>query len=231
MISDLAGTLAGSDAILIGNSGFLGRVPIARLGRSSAALIGLNAAPALANPHGVKLDYHVLFDWRFMAVKGHLVAPHLNPDAICVWGDHVQSGDEEIRNRVHRVPFLGYDGFSYNLPMGAFSGHTVALPGLQLCYHLRPRRVFLLGIDLNYGVNNPRFYQERRGDDVELHVKNSQIHWVIEGARALRSIGIEAFVVGDESNVRGHLPAVTYDELVESTSARRRGWRERLRAR
>jgi KDO transferase-3 len=50
-------------------------------------------------------------------------------------------------------------GFSRNLDKGFFSSRTVLYGALQIAYHLGYRRLFILGMDLDYRGLNPRFYE------------------------------------------------------------------------
>jgi Kdo-III transferase WaaZ len=50
-------------------------------------------------------------------------------------------------------------GFSRNLEKGVFCGRTITFRALQIAYYLGFRKLFVLGMDLNYRGDNPRFYE------------------------------------------------------------------------
>ena len=225
-IRHLEGSLAGRDLVILGNSPTVGRVALGEIGRAGgqAVSLGLNAAPAIARDKGLHLDYHLLFDFRFLDLKGDLLLPHLSESTECIWGEHmVESWRRVPRNRVHTVPFLGYEGFSYWFPAGAFAGHTVAHVALQFAYFARPRSVFMLGVDLTYSAKQPRFYQARRGDDVELQVRGRQLHWLSEGAATLRRAGTRVCVVGGASYLSGYVESISFGSLLSTLAGRTDG--------
>lgn len=50
-------------------------------------------------------------------------------------------------------------GFSRNMEKGVFCGRTITFRALQVAYYLGFRKLFVLGMDLNYRGDNPRFYE------------------------------------------------------------------------
>ncbi len=51
-------------------------------------------------------------------------------------------------------------GFSTDLSRGYFNGENVVFTALQIAYYLGYRRIFILGMDLNYSGPQPRFYED-----------------------------------------------------------------------
>jgi hypothetical protein len=214
-IQELKSSETGSNLIVLGNSGYLHDIATNNINTGGVSIIGTNASPAFAAKHGLFLKYHVLFDWRFLNEKSHLVLPYLDPNTICLWGDNVNCiGELASETRQHIIHFLGYEGFSHDIAIGCFSGHTVAHVGLQIARYLGPERVFLLGVDLDYSITNTRFYQSKRGHDVELHVRGLQLSSLASGANELSNCGIEVNVVGKRSLLRGYVDNVSFDEMV-----------------
>ena len=50
-------------------------------------------------------------------------------------------------------------GFSRNMEKGVFCGRTISFRALQIAYYLGFRKLYVLGMDLNYKGDNPRFYE------------------------------------------------------------------------
>lgn len=50
-------------------------------------------------------------------------------------------------------------GFSRNMEKGVFCGRTILFRALQVGYYLGFRRLYILGMDLNYRGDHPRFYE------------------------------------------------------------------------
>ncbi len=50
-------------------------------------------------------------------------------------------------------------GFSRNMEKGVFCGRTISFRALQIAYYLGFRNLYVLGMDLNYRGDNPRFYE------------------------------------------------------------------------
>lgn len=61
----------------------------------------------------------------------------------------------EVRSDDSRV------GFSRNMEKGVFCSRTILFRALQVAYYLGFRRFYILGMDLNYRGDNPRFYESK----------------------------------------------------------------------
>jgi KDO transferase-3 len=79
-------------------------------------------------------------------------------------------GDDELQTRFANDTDLVFGecrdldatkvGFSRNLGKGVFCPGTILYWALQIAYHIGYRRIFILGMDLNYQGPNPRSYAE-----------------------------------------------------------------------
>lgn len=63
----------------------------------------------------------------------------------------------------------GEIGFSRDHRMGVYSFQTVLYINLQIIYSLGFRRVFIVGLDHDYGSPNRHFYEEDELTDLDIH--------------------------------------------------------------
>ncbi len=68
----------------------------------------------------------------------------------------------------------GRIGFSTDLRKGLFTASTIVFGSLQTAYHLGFRRLFILGMDLDYGGSSSRYYETGK------HARPSQIEQLYE---------------------------------------------------
>ena len=72
---------------------------------------------------------------------------------------YVKNDNDFILNDKHKKS-LDKVGFSLNVAKGYFHGENVVYTAMQHAYYFGYRRLFLVGMDLNYDKNKPRFYEE-----------------------------------------------------------------------
>jgi Kdo-III transferase WaaZ len=81
--------------------------------------------------------------------------PRLNDPAFRA----LASRDSEIILRHPPVTPADQIGFSKNLQKGLFAAGSVVCCAVQVAYYVGFRRIFILGMDLDYSGANPRFYE------------------------------------------------------------------------
>lgn len=126
-------------------------------------VIGMNASTILEDKFGFVSKYYVLSDARFISAQEKRVwateklslATHR-----VLRADLRGLDDPELEGRTTYVPPLSRDGFSRNLAVGFYYGCTTTMLALQLAWHLGASEVYLLGCDLRYPEEKPRFYAE-----------------------------------------------------------------------
>jgi len=109
-------------------------------------------------------------------------------------------------------------GFSKDLAKGYFNGENIIYTALQIAYHLGYRRIFLLGMDLNYTGPNPRFY-EGADDSRPSWVNDSYDRSIVPCFEIVRSIcndgELEVYNVCPGSRLPADIvPKITFDEAL-----------------
>ena len=126
-------------------------------------VIGMNASTILEERFGFTSKYYVLSDARFInaADKRPWATEKLSPFTRRVLrADLRQLDDPAFEDQTTYVAPLSRNGFSRDLSYGFYYGCTTTMLALQLAWHLGSREVYLLGCDLRYPEENPRFYVE-----------------------------------------------------------------------
>ncbi len=126
-------------------------------------VIGMNASSMLEECFGFRSKYYVLSDKRFINTKEKRAwaTEKLWPQTHrIVRADIRPYDDPELETRTTYIAPLARDGFSKNLSVGYFYGCTTTMLALQVAWHLGSREVYILGCDLRYPNERPRFYSE-----------------------------------------------------------------------
>lgn len=154
-------------------------------------VIGMNASTMLEERFGFVSKYYVLSDARFIN------APEKRPWATeklssvthrVVRADLRPLDDPALENRTTYINPLSRDGFSRDLSTGFHYGCTTTMLAIQLAWHLGSREVYLLGCDLRYPENNPRFYAEST-PQLEDAFTSAQLSNIVNAAMAFEQGG------------------------------------------
>ena len=130
-------------------------------------MIGMNASTMLLSV--VMGSRRPTTSCRTAAFSGHpekrrWATSELSPNTVrFVRGDLRALDDAALRDRTCYVAPLTRDGFSKSLDQGFYYGCTTTMLAVQLAWHLGCPEVYLLGVDLRYSGESPRFYAENRG--------------------------------------------------------------------
>lgn len=169
--------------------------------------IGVNASPLLEEKCNVVLDYYVLSDRRFLQnpEKRKIALSMLDRKTTCVLREELSYDLETFEDNVYFVKAIGRDGFSKNLAKGFYFGCTTTMLALQLAYYLGLRKIYLVGVDLLYRPEQPRFYHET---NVEPHDPFTSVQiWNFSNAYlTLKELGVELYLCSYESLVRPYIP-------------------------
>lgn len=136
-----------------------------QLSRISAAqnivTIGINAAPLLQEKLGSELDFLCISDLRFLKsdFKRNIVKKYSQNSKI-LFRHEFKDAVNDLPGDHYFVKSLGKNGFSRDLSKGYFFGSSTTIMAVQLAYYLGVKRVILLGVDLRYKRDTPRFYNE-----------------------------------------------------------------------
>jgi hypothetical protein len=190
-------------------------MPLERL--AGELIIGMNAT-TLLEERGFRQSYYALGDLRFLThpEKRALATSRLAPETVRVLRSDLAPADEiGLPGSTYLAHPLGRDGFSRNLAAGFYHGCTTALLAIQLAAWLGCREIYLLGVDLLYHPERPRFYEE--GEPQEEDVFTSvQVRNLADAGRVCASFGVSLFGCSERSLLRPYLPYIPFESVLES---------------
>lgn len=132
--------------------------------------IGMNATPILSQKFGLELDYYTVSDERFLKdkEKHRMATSMLSENTIRVFRSELRKHDSPIMiDKTYYIRSLGRDGFSFNLANGFYFGCTTTMLSIQLAAYLGAKNIYLIGVDLQYPSDQPRFYNEKNPAPVD----------------------------------------------------------------
>lgn len=180
---------SGRSVLLVGNGPSAKNVK--KLSRSYDKIATVNAGLYLLDKEKLKTDLLWIQDGRMLVEKQDKVLPYLKPDCLLCLPRHCTPPKNRTPESVLRFEHLGNKGFSKDPRIGVFTGYTALYGLMQLVAWCEPKRVGIIGMDLDYGRNNPRAYQTKRGFDVDLQVSDAQITHSLAAVDILRAQGID----------------------------------------
>ena len=181
-------------------------------------VIGMNASTILERQFGFISMYYVLSDARFINApeKRAWATKDLSPTTQRVIRADLRSLDDpELHDRSTYIAPLSRDGFSRDLASGYFYGCTTTMLAIQLAWHLGSRNVFLLGCDLRYPKDSPRFYNEKTSQ-LEDSFTSVQISNIVNAAGVFEKDGGRLTNCSPRSFLRPYLPFLTFDQAIVS---------------
>lgn len=198
--------LAGEDIYILGNGPSIKKEDLSLLrGRHS---IGLNASPLLEKEFGFTSQYYTVSDTRFIThpEKYKMATEMLDPKTVRVFRKELREFDaKSLPNKTYYLDSLGKNGFSFDLSKGFYFGASTTMLAIQLAYYLGAKRIFLMGVDLRYDGESPRFYSE---DDVQEYDHFTSIQlWNIRNAYTLlKNNDVELYNCSAQSLLAPYLP-------------------------
>ena len=209
----------GESAFVLGNGPSIQREDLSRLrGRIS---IGMNASTLLEGTHGFTQTYYTVSDRRFLThpVKRAWGTRDLDAQTVRVLRADLRADDDPtLTARTLYTPHIKRDGWSHDLGLGYYYGCTTTMLAVQLAAHLGCARIHLLGVDLRYAPESPRFYAEV-DPQVEDAFTSVQIWNLSNASRELRTRGMELVSCSESSLLRPYLPYVAFDAATTAARA------------
>lgn len=182
-------------------------------------VIGMNASTLLEKEHGFETAYYTLSDSRFLAhaTKRAWATTDLGPATVRVLRDEMRSCDEPmLAERTAYVEPLGRDGFSPNLASGFYFGCTTTMLAIQLAYFLGCSEIHLLGVDMRYPSDSPRFYKES-APQVEDAFTSVQLSNILLAHAFCKARGIAVYNCSERSFLRPYIGFQSFAELFPSS--------------
>lgn len=215
-LARLRGTCEGETVFVLANGPSV-RTHDLRLLRGKR-VIGVNASPLLDREFGFRSDYYVVSDLRFIShPQKRDIAVNLPCEStVRVLREELRDVDEpRLAGRTHYVKALGKNGFSDDLRRGFYFGCSTTMLGVQLAFHLGATRIVLLGNDLRYAKERPRFYAEDAPQEHDPFL-SVQIWNVRNAWRELQERGVEMLICTRESNLAPYVPYASFEQVVAS---------------
>lgn len=218
-IKQLKGAEAGRRAFILANGPSVAKENLSFL--KDELVIGMNASTLLEKQHGFESKYYVVSDMRFLShpVKRVWGTADLSPKTIRVLRRELHAVDEpSLASRTVYVDALSRDGFSTNLAVGFFYACTTTMLAVQLAYYLGVKEIYLLGVDLRYPSDNPRFYTEAN-PQVEDAFTSVQIANLMNAKKLCAERGVGLHNCSSVSLLRPYLGHVPFASLFEKEAA------------
>lgn len=143
------------------------------------------------------VDLYWVQDRRMLIDKKHLVLPYLHMPKFIAFNSDIRSLHFHKAGNSIPVNMLGNFGFSKEPEIGVFHGFNAVYGLIQLVFGLQASEIILYGVDLKYFSTETRFYQSKRGFDVDLHRSNEQVYLMSKAIQNIRRSGVNVTVVGN----------------------------------
>jgi hypothetical protein len=207
----------GRHAFILGNGPSINEEDLSPL--NNELVIGMNASTMLERIFGFSSQYYVLSDARFINSprKRHWATEKIGSDTQRVVRADLRSLDDTgLVGRTTYVSALSRDGFSRNLSGGFYYGCTTTMLALQLAWHLGVRDVYLLGCDLRYPEENPRFYEETT-PQLEDPFTSVQLSNIVNAAMEIEKDGGKLINCSARSFLRPYLAFESYEHIISES--------------
>jgi len=172
--------------------------------------IGMNATPILSQKYGFELDYYTVSDERFLKSKEkHDIATNmLSDNTIRVFRSELKKYDShKMIDKTYYIRALGRDGFSFNLANGFYFGCTTTMLSIQLAAYLGAHNIYLIGVDLQYPSDQPRFYSEKNPAPVD-NFTCVQIRNIRDAYLKLKEKGSNVYNCSSNSYLVPYIPSI-----------------------
>lgn len=177
-------------------------------------VIGMNANPLLEQEFDFIAKYYVVSDKRFInhPIKREMATKMLSTDTIRLLRYELKEDDDSnIPNDTFYVRAIGKNGFSFNLNKGYYFGYSTAMLAIQLASYLGAKNIYILGMDLKYDGDKPRFYKEEKVQEYDSFT-SFQIKNVRNAYLELSKKHINLFNCSKNSLLFPYLPFKSYME-------------------
>lgn len=204
----------GRQAFILGNGPSIIKEDLSQL--TGRVTIGMNASTMLERQYGFTQTYYCLSDSRFLQnpEKRGWATSNLSEKTQRVVRKDIRGYDDPtLAMRTCYTPHIKRDGFSPDLDVGFYYGCTTTMLAVQLAFHLGCTDVFLLGVDLRYAPESPRFYAEHN-PQLEDSFTSVQIWNLANAERLMAAQGRRLLNCSERSLLRPYLPYVPFTKAI-----------------
>ncbi|MDR3178320.1 MAG: DUF115 domain-containing protein [Campylobacteraceae bacterium] len=180
-------------------------------------VIGMNASTILEKQFNFSSKYYVMSDKRFImsSEKRQWATDKLSKTTIRFLRRELRDYDEPyLEKRTYYINSIARDGFSHNLSHGFYYGCTTTMLALQLAYYLGFQKTYLLGCDLRYQDENPRFYAEKN-PQLEDSFISVQLANIVNASIEYEKEGREIINCSAKSFLRPYLKHSSFSEALK----------------
>jgi hypothetical protein len=214
-IKELKNAEKNKDIYILGNGQSIKKEDLSVL--KNKVSIGMNANCLLEKEFGFISQYYCVSDARFLkhSEKFKMATQELDKNTKRIFrSELIQYDDKDLINQTYYIDSLGKNGFSFDLKKGFYFGCTTTMLAIQLAVYLGAKRIFILGNDLKYIGENPRFYAESTAQEYDKFT-GIQI-WNIRNAYLeLQKVGIEVYNCSQDSLLMPYLPYREFKKIKE----------------
>lgn len=214
-LSRLRQAESGRRAFILANGPSILREDLSKL--RGEVIIGMNASTMLEQQFGIVQTYYCLSDRRFInhEEKRRWATTELSSSTIRVVREDLRvSDDQALNRRTYYTPHIKRDGFSTDLGVGFFYGCTTTMLAVQLAFFLGCKEIFLLGVDLRYTKESPRFYKEK-SPQMEDAFTSVQLWNIANAAKIMAKHGRSLINCSENSLLRPYLPYIPFEACVD----------------
>lgn len=212
-VRTIRGAQAGRRAFILANGPSVAKEDLSKL--KGELVIGMNASTLLEKEHGFDTQYYVLSDVRFISheTKRAWGTSDLDKATVRILRSELRDVDDrELLARTAYVDAIGRDGFSANLTNGFYYGCTTTMLAIQAAFYLDCSEINLLGVDLRYAADAPRFYEEAT-PQVEDAYTSVQISNIIAAKDFCAKRGVHLNNCSERSFLRPYLGYRSFDSF------------------
>jgi len=182
--------------------------------------IGMNANPLLEKEFGFTSEYYVVSDKRFLnhPIKRQMATTMLSKNTIRVLRSELKEDDEiSLSKETYYIEVIGKNGFSFNLNKGYYFGVTTTMLAIQLATYLGAKNIYILGMDLKYNGESPRFYKEDEVQEFDSFI-SVQISNVRNAYLELKKNNINLYNCSKKSFLYPYLPFISFTNSLKNTN-------------
>ncbi|WOG29987.1 hypothetical protein [Endozoicomonas sp. 8E] len=180
-------------------------------------VIGMNATTLLEANYNFLQSYYVVSDGRFISnpSKNSSCFDLLNPSTKRILRSDLSIHDDKFyQDKTFYVRPLERDGFSFDLAIGFYYGCTTTLLAIQTAVYLGCKDIYLLGLDLNYGLGGERFYKEESPQLEDSRV-SVQIKNIFDAFVLLKDRGVNLWHCNKKSFISPYVPYINFCEVTK----------------